>query len=58
MLSRSQKMTLQNNIEMVMDGCECFLEMIFLQLALKGGGGVQDPLTNKAGELTSIWLMT
>lgn len=51
-------MTLQNNIEMVMDGCECFLEMIFLQLALKGGGGVQDPLTNKAGELTSIWLMT
>lgn len=50
-------MTLQNNMEMVMAGCECFLEMIFLQLALKGGG-VEDPLTNKAGELTSIWLMT
>lgn len=34
------------------------LGFIFLQLALEGGGGVDNPLTNKAGELTSIWLMT
>jgi len=51
-------MTLQNNMGMVMAGCECFLEIIFSQLALKEGGGVEDRLTNKAGELTSIWLMT
>jgi len=30
----------------------------FLQLALREEGALGDPLTNKAGELTSIWLMT
>lgn len=59
MLFRSQKMTLWNDMGRDMAGCECCLEMVCLQLVFQGGEQEWgDPLTKRAGELTSMWLMT